>query len=227
MVFFLIGNIIPFFRHNYFWNLVKAQAPLGSYGRNTLILFSFVEQQSGFAFFGACDFGCAHFLFWRKKMKKDFLDAADIRMEVLYEKKYSEKFNLEPKKPDAALKALLYANPFLKAQSKEEREDYINLALMISQIAASKGAKIEVLLFEDVESISIVISALSFSFAGVEIGKLIRACSSSSIMEINSHPDDSSKCCLCFDYMFSVDNKLLPLMRKQLLNLDHDPEARF
>ncbi len=33
-------------------NLVKSQIPLNSYG-NTVILFSFVEQQSEFAFFGA------------------------------------------------------------------------------------------------------------------------------------------------------------------------------
>ena len=155
-------------------------------------------------------------------------DAADIRMEVLYEKTYCE--NFEPdreQKPDAALKALLYANPFLKAQSKEEREDFINLALMLSQIAASEGAKIEVLLFEDQEYISTVISARSFFFAGVKIGKLMRVCSSSLIVAVNSHPDDSSKCCLYFDYVFSVDNKLLPLMRKQLLDLDNDDESRF
>ena len=103
------------------------------------------------------------FLFWRLKTRKEMTDAADIRMEVLYEKTYCE--NFEPdreQKPDAALKALLYANPFLKAQSKEEREDFINLALMLSQIAASEGAKIEVLLFEDQEYISTVISARSF-----------------------------------------------------------------
>ena len=41
-------------------NLAKMQIPL--YGCNGIpILLKFVSQQSGFAFFGVHDFGCAHF----------------------------------------------------------------------------------------------------------------------------------------------------------------------
>ena len=50
------------YRHNHFGNLVKAQAPLNDYGI-ALILFGFVEQQSGFAFFGAVTSVAASFNF--------------------------------------------------------------------------------------------------------------------------------------------------------------------
>ena len=160
-------------------------------------------------------------------MKKEWLDAADIRMDVLYEKQYPENSDHTPKNHDTKLKALLYANPFLKAQTADERQNYIDLAMMLSQIAASKGATIEVLLFEDQETISTVISASQVLFSGVEIGKLIRVCASSSMVEIGIHPDDRAKSCLYFDYMFSVEDKLLPLFCKQLLDLDESPENRF
>ena len=44
---------MPFFSHNHFWNLVKAQAPLNDYGEIYLDLFSFVRRQAELAFFGA------------------------------------------------------------------------------------------------------------------------------------------------------------------------------
>ena len=57
-----MGILYPFFVDHTFVNLVKAQIPLSMVGKiyipNSV---KFVSQQSGFAFFGAYDFGCAHF----------------------------------------------------------------------------------------------------------------------------------------------------------------------
>ena len=59
-----LGIIIPFLAIITFRNLVKMQIPRSSYGRDTLILFQFVQRQSEFAFFGALTSVGALFLFY-------------------------------------------------------------------------------------------------------------------------------------------------------------------
>ena len=59
-IFYLYGDIIPFFRHNHFLNLVKAQAPLNGYG-NTLILFSLCSNNRSLRF-SVRQLRLAHFL---------------------------------------------------------------------------------------------------------------------------------------------------------------------
>ena len=57
-----MGILYPFFVDPTFMNLAKMQIPFSRVTRIYIpILLKFVSQQSGFAFFGAYDFGCAHF----------------------------------------------------------------------------------------------------------------------------------------------------------------------
>ena len=66
-IFYLYGDIIPFFRHNHFLNLVKAQAPLNGYG-NTLILFSLCSNNRSLRF-SVRQLRLAHFLILKEKSK--------------------------------------------------------------------------------------------------------------------------------------------------------------
>ena len=62
-VFSFYGNTIPFFRQSYCFEFGKNANSTTVWLARFIspILLKFVSQQSGFAFFGAYDFGCAHF----------------------------------------------------------------------------------------------------------------------------------------------------------------------